>query len=116
MNNIVDTSAWPSVEQLRARMKTETRRAIATSLGTSRTTLQKYLNGESAQIIDADDPAVIIASDRSFVAMMHKAIKAGQETATVGIRTMPGPSRARLIHAPMAGSGCGSPAAMCASA
>ena len=113
MSNTFDTSDWPSIESLRARMKTETQRAIAQSLGASRTTLRRYLNGINPPPSDTHDPAAIAKSDQSFIDRMREAISAGKEKATEGINATAGTKRVRSISRPLAGSGCGSPAALC---
>ncbi len=113
MSTIIDTSDWPSIAELRQRNKNgETQCQIARSLGVSRAKLTDYLAGKV--VIDPQSPEAITASDQGFIARMQAAIRSGSEKATFGIVTTAEPSRAKRIGTPTTGSGCGSPAAMCA--
>ena len=66
------------------------------------------------EIGDRQQSIAQITDDNAFALAMAAAIEAKQETAVIGVRTDPRPLLSARFNGYAAGSGCGSPAGMCA--
>lgn len=112
--NRISTAGWPPQHELIARhRKGEAWWTIADSLGVSRNTLRRYMEGEDYECLVEDPRVTAVACNIKFEKQMKRAIASGKEKAPIGIYVDNSPLAVRIGFVGSVSSGCGSPAASC---